>query len=155
MTVDEARRWLIIASLTVTGSQMIFLVLAPIFGYPLEWSKSLDSMRIITPVFLGYLGSAAHFIFMTPSPVVVANNAFLGIMLKGPMIIYVAVVVSGFVAFGWSNRVDAVPGTGMSLDNLTNIMTAALGVLAVTTGVISAYLFAVNSREQPKPPKED
>lgn len=148
MTVDEARRWLILASLTVTGTQMVFLVLAPSFGYPLEWPRNLDMIQIITPVFLGYLGSAAHFIFMAPSPVVVANANFLGIMLKGPLIIYVAVVISAFVAFGWSNRIDAVPGTGISVDNLTNTMTAALGILAVTTGVISAYLFAVNSQER-------
>ena len=148
MTTDEARRWLIIASLSITGIQAVFLVIAPTVGFPLEYPKNLDLLQMVSPVFLGYLGSAAHFVFKTPTPVVPANNQFLGLMVKGPIIIYAVVVTAAFGAFGYSNRVGATIGSGMSPDNLGNALSIALGVLAVTTGVISAYLFA---SQQPPP----
>jgi hypothetical protein len=144
MTVDEARKWLISSSLIITGGQMIFLIVGPAFGFPLAWPKNLDLLQIVSPVFLGYLGSAAHFIFMTPPPNVPVNNQFLGLMLKGPLAIYALVVICALAAFGYSNRVGATLGNNMSVDNLTNTLSVALGLLAVTTGVISSYLFAVN-----------
>lgn len=152
MTVDEARKWLITGSLLITGVQMVFLVVCPAFGYPLEWPKNLDLLQIISPVFLGYLGSASHFIFMAPAPVVTADNRYLGLLIKGPLTIYTVVVLAAIVAFGYSNRVGAPIGANMSVDNLTNTLSAALGVLAVTTGVISSYLFAVNTTQNAGPP---
>ena len=67
MTVDQARKWLILSSLIITGVQMIFLFVAPIVDSPI-FSKISDLLQIVTPVFLGYLGSASHFIFMVLSP---------------------------------------------------------------------------------------
>jgi hypothetical protein len=148
MTVDEARTWLIKASLIATGSQMVFLILAPTFGFPLAWPKNLDIIQIITPVFLGYLGAATHFIFIVPTPAVTVNNQYLGVILKGAIYIYAAVVISAFVAFGWTNRVGAPIGSNVTVDNLTNALSAALGVLAVTTGIMSAYLFAVERKPE-------
>jgi hypothetical protein len=71
MTVDRARKWIILSSLIITGGQIIFLLIAGSFGFPLEYPKNLNLLQIITPVFLCYLGSAAHFVFMNPSPVVI------------------------------------------------------------------------------------
>lgn len=148
MTVDKARLFLIGSSLAITGLQMIFLISAPALGYPLSYPKNLDLLQIVSPVFLGYLGSASHFIFQSPAPTVTVQNQFLGLLLKGPIVIYTLAVVAAFSAFGYSNGSGVTPGAGMSVDNLSAALTICLGLLAVTTGVLSSYLFVVPDRQR-------
>ena len=142
MTVDESRSWLITSSLAITAAQMVFLITAPVVGYPLQYPKNLDLLQIVTPVFLGYLGAAAHFIFRNPAPEVHVQNKFLGLLVRGPLIIYVVVTGSALGAFGYANRPSAAPGTGMSVPNLATTLSLSLGLLAATTSVINSYLFA-------------
>jgi hypothetical protein len=141
MTVDEARKWLIASSLGITGAQMVFLLIAPVLGFPLSYPRNLDLLQVVTPVFLGYLGSATHFIFQNPAPAVPVQNEFLGVLVKGPLAIYVTAAGASVAAFGYANRAAALPGTGMSVESLGTALSLSLGVLAVTTGVISSYLF--------------
>lgn len=143
MNVNQARKWLIVSSLLIIGSQMVFLLVAPSIGFPLQYSKNLDLLQIISPVFFGYLGSASHFIFQRQLTVVPVQNQFLGILVKGPLIIYVVTIIGSLAAFGYSNRVGTAIGTGMSVDNLATAMSLSLGVLAVTTSIVSSYLFSV------------
>lgn len=141
MTIEHARQLLIVSSLVITGFQMAFLLVAPAFGFPLPYPKNLDLLQIVSPVFLGYLGSASHFIFQRPAPTVPVQNQYLGVLLKGPLVIYLFAVIGSLIAFGYSNRTGASVGTGMSVDNLATALSLCLGVLAVTTGVLSSYLF--------------
>ena len=120
---------------------MLFLFVCPVFGFPLEFPKNLDLLQIVSPVFLGYLGSATHFIFQNPVKPVPVQRQFLGLLVKGPIIIYVLVVIGAIAAFGYSNRINAAAGSGMSVNNLATALSIALGLLAVTTSVLSAYLF--------------
>ena len=148
MTVDSARKWLIVSSLAITGCQMVFLLVSPVVGFPLRYPKNLALLQIVSPVFLGYLGSAAHFIFQNPVPAVPVQNKFLGFLVKGPLIIYVLAACSSFVAFGYSNRQGAPVGAGMSVDNLGTALSLSLGVLAITTSVLSSYLFVATKQRQ-------
>jgi len=142
MTVDESRTWLITSSLVITAAQMVFLITAPVVGFPLQYPKNLDLLQIVTPVFLGYLGAAAHFIFRNPVPEVSVQNRYLGLLVRGPLAIYVIVTGSALAAFGYANRADAAAGTGISVPNLATILSLSLGLLAATTSVINSYLFA-------------
>lgn len=151
MTVDSARRWLILSSLVITGGQMVFLLAAPSFGFPLIYPKNLDILQIISPVFLGYLGAASHFIFQNPTPPVPVQNQFLGMLVKGPIIIYALVVIAALGSFAYSNRVGAPIGSNVSLENLATALSLSLGILAVTTGVVSSYLFTAPTEPRPSP----
>jgi hypothetical protein len=104
MSADNARKWLIVASLTITGVQMIFLIAAPSFYFPLEYPKNFNILQIVSPVFFGYLGSATHFIFMKPSPKVAVYYPLLGLLVKGPTLIYVGAMLAAFASFGYSMR---------------------------------------------------
>jgi hypothetical protein len=148
MNIDNARKWLIASSLIITGVQMVFLLVAPVIGFPLPYPKNLDLLQIVSPVFLGYLGSAAHFIFQNPAPKVPVQNQYLGLMLKGPLAIYILAAGGALAAFGYSNRVGSSIGTGMSVDNLGTALSLSLGVLAATTGVLSSYLFVTSNNPQ-------
>lgn len=149
MTVDKARSWLIIASLVITGLQILFLVVAPAVGYPLPYPKNLALLQIVAPVFLGYLGAAAHFIF-NPVQVVRAQLKFLGLLVRGPIIIYALTVIAILAVFGYSNRFGAPIGSGVSVDNVGTVLSIALGVLAATTSVVSSYLFGTSNSDQSK-----
>jgi hypothetical protein len=141
MSTDQARRWLIVSSLLITGFQMVFLLVAPGLGFPLAYPQNLHLLQIVTPVFLGYLGSAAHFVFQPTSDNTPVQNQFLGLLVKGPVIIYVLSAGGSLAAFGFGNRSGAPAGSGMSVDDLATALSLSLGVLAVTTSVISSYLF--------------
>ena len=145
MDTDSARKWLILSSILITGAQVIFFFIAPAVGYPLAYPKNLELLQMISPVFLGYLGAASHFIFKTPAPSVTAQNQFLGLLVKGPILVYTLAVAAVLAAFGYSNRFGAVVGTGMSADNLATSLSIALAVLAATTSVLTSYLFVAKS----------
>jgi hypothetical protein len=143
MKIDTARGWIIWGSLTITTGQCLFLSMAPAFGFPLQFPKNLDLLQVVGPVFLGYLGAAAAFIFKDPPPEVPVNEKFLGPLVIGPILIYALFVVGVFWAFGFSNRDQAAIGSGMSVDALSRSLAIALGILAATTSVISSNLFVV------------
>jgi hypothetical protein len=151
--IDRSRRWLLTASLTATGANLLFFILAPALGYPLEFHQSLRMMQILLPVVLGYLGSMAAFLFQTPRHVRLHPRALplLEPLVRGPLIIFGVASVSAIFAFGYTNRAAAEPGTGMSVDTLSGTITISLGILTVTTNAIVAYLFGALSHS----PKEE
>lgn len=151
MTIDAARRLLIMWSLLITGVQMIFLLIAPVINFPLSYPKNLDLLQMVGPVFLGYLGAAAHFIFQNPAPAVPVQKQFLGLLVKGPLAIYVLAAGSSLGAFAYANRAGVPLGSGMSVGNLATALSLSLGVLTVTTSVISSYLFVAPSSGQVSP----
>lgn len=60
MSVYQARKWLIVASLTMAAASFSFFMLAPVFGYPLRYSQAQLVLQIVLPVFLGYLGRVVN-----------------------------------------------------------------------------------------------
>jgi uncharacterized membrane protein YidH (DUF202 family) len=153
MSVYHARRWLIGASLIAAGSAFCFFMLAPVLGYPLRHSQAQSVLQIVLPVFLGYLGAATQFVFQkTPSP----EDAFtisptMSLLVRGPIALFLGMIAVAIFAFGYSNRLSAPPGEeGMSVDQLSTAVTAATGLLAVTTNVVVAYLFAVEKKADTK-----
>jgi hypothetical protein len=60
---NDARKWLVLASLSMTAVLFVFFIIAPAFGFPLTFGQARGLLEIILPVFLGYLGSASHFVF--------------------------------------------------------------------------------------------
>src|SRR6266849_9240050 len=148
MTVDGARSWIIITSLVVTGLTFGFLVAAPPLGYPLGWDQSQRIIEILLPVFLGYVGTATHFVFHTRNQdqeLQLGSRApLLGLIIRGPIVVFVSACVVILFAFGYSNRANAIQGEGMSVDQLAWAFTAALGILSVSTGVAVSYLFSLS-----------
>jgi hypothetical protein len=148
MSVYQARKWLVVASLGVAAASFTFFILAPVFGYPLRYSQSQTILQIIFPVFLGYLGAATQFAFQKAPPAVrtITARPMMELLVKGPVIVFCIMVIVSVIAFGYSNRASSLPGEGMSVDVLATTVTAALGLLAVTTNAIVSYLFSVEER---------
>jgi len=65
LTVAGARIAIVVFSLGITGVLLTFLILAPALGMPFNpgRNENIRLIEIIVPVFFGYLGSAAHFVF--------------------------------------------------------------------------------------------
>jgi hypothetical protein len=146
VTVDEARKWLILSSLSVTGGLFVFFLLAPTLGYPLLFSQSLRILEIVSPVFFGYLGSAATFVFRSASQADVVSfragvTGYVGLLIRGPLVVFGIAFTALIVAFGVTNSATAPPGSGVSIDQLGAGVSVILGLLAVTTSVAVNYLF--------------
>jgi len=162
MTADEARRWLIKATLLLTGATFVFLLMAPVVGYRLAWKDAIRVFEIVLPVFLGYLGTAAQFVFQNMAGkensgiAATQTNPFLSLLVRGPIWLFGLVIATALVAFGVSNSASAAAGTGMSADALAGVITAALGLLNVTTQVAVSYLFSLDAKPveivRPLPP---
>jgi hypothetical protein len=145
MTPNQARTWLIRATLSVTAADLVFFLLAPRMGYPLPPDEAPRLLQIIVPVFTGYLGAAIHFLFGAAQPASVRKGrgvpSQMRMVVQGPVALFSVWVVAALIAFGWSNRVAAPQDTGMSVDELASHMTAALALLTATTGIVVNYLF--------------
>jgi len=150
MILVTERRWLVIASLSSTVAVFLFFILAPALGYPLIYEDALEIVQIVVPVFMGYLGTAAQFVFAQ-------NNAsdpklrrsatpLLRLMVRGPIVAFVVIITASLIAYGYTNRSDAPMDSGMSLSLLSAIVTASLALLTVTTNAAVAYLFAAQSQ---------
>jgi len=144
MSIEQGRAWLVKATLALTAVVLVFVTLAPALGYPLEFSEGVRIGEIVLPVFLGYLGTASHFIFSrAPDPHIRRKSlALLPLLVRGPVLIFATVIGCAFFAFGFTNRTEASPGTGMSVNALAATISTLLALLAVTTGVLVSYLFA-------------
>jgi hypothetical protein len=144
MTLDRGRAWIIKASLVLAGTHLAFFVLAPATGYPLTFSEAMRLVQIVIPVFFAYVGSATHFLFKPAQNGGrrVAAPALLALLVKWPLVLFGLVSVVALVAFGVSNRPGGPRGGGMELNTLAAIISATLGLLAITTNVIVQYLFA-------------
>jgi hypothetical protein len=149
MTVDTARKWLVASSLTITGVMFVFFSIAPVLRFPLTFAQSMRVLEVIAPVFLGYLGSAASFVFRSSADEDSAvfrksTSSLVGMLIVGPIGIAFLALLAIVAAFGLTNGADAATGAGMTVDQLTVGMSAILGLLAVTTNVAVGYLFGGN-----------
>ncbi len=145
MDSNTARIWLVYASLIIILSQFLFFILAPPLGYPLTYDQSFRLLEIVLPVFLGYLGAATHFLFakgQSQKAQALAPSRFLGLLVRGPVVVFAVASVGALVAFCLSNQGSGAPGEGMSVDTLAGILTAILGFLAVTTTAVVTHLFS-------------
>ena len=148
MTLFQARKLLIVASLTASAASFCFFVLAPVLGYPLRYAQAQTVLQIVLPVFLGYLGAASQFVFKTKPGAddAVEAHPLMLVLIRGPIAIFALMMVVLVVAFGYSNRAAALPGDGMTAELLSAGVTTAIGLLAVTTHAVVAYLFAVEKK---------
>jgi len=152
MDADNARKWLITSSLRITGAVFVFFVIAPAVDFPLTFPQARGLLEIVLPVFLGYLGSASHFVFSrrTRRKPIPMNRSpeLVSLLIRGPVIVFAVVSICAIAVFGYSNRISAKAGSGMSLDVLASLLSAALGLLAVTTNVAASYFFAAEKRSE-------
>jgi hypothetical protein len=148
MTAGQARLWIIKASLLLTSMTFAFFALTPIFGYPLTFEQSLVQLQIVLPVFVGYLASAAVFVFaLSRRENTAADEDKLrpgaSLLIRGPIFLYGFAFLIVTIAFGYSNRIGSNDGQGMSVDTLSSFLAVCLSVLTATTGSAVAYLFGV------------
>jgi hypothetical protein len=151
MTIFEARKVIIWTSLGSTAAVFVFFLVGPPLGFPLGWDQVQRVIEIVLPVFLGYLGTATHFLFKKSDPsgdLDLGDKApLLGILIRGPLIVFGLAVAAILFAFGFSNRTNAKPDSGMSVDQLAWALTAALGILTASTGVSVSYLFSLGGKQ--------
>jgi H+/gluconate symporter-like permease len=147
MTVLAARKFIISASLVSTAATFAFLIVAKPLGFPIDWPQVTRIVEIVLPVFLGYLGTASHFLFRNAGVEdhvqLGEKEALLGTLVKGPIWVFSALIVVVFFSFGYSNRQDAPRNSGMSVDTLAWSITVCLGILTASTSVAVNFLFSV------------
>jgi hypothetical protein len=146
MTPTEARLWLIKASLVAYGCAFVFFVLAPAFGYPITYSDAINVLKIILPIFAGYLGAAV--LFLGTGGATEAEepaSRMLSLLVKWPIALFGVGMLALIVGFPLSNRSEFT-GSGMTPNALSLLISLLTALLAATTGAISSFLFKVEKR---------
>lgn len=144
-SIVGARRWIVLASLSISGAFLVFCALAPALGFPgLDGADALRLLEITLPVFLGYLGSAVQFLFGGEARIVrVLDPVLLVLLVRGPVVIFGLTVAVSLTAYGISHRAAAPVGSGLDIEVLAGLVAASMGLLAATTNVIVGYLFGM------------
>src|ERR1051325_8369038 len=119
MDGSKARIFIVVASLTLTGFLLVFLMAAPYLRFPFNenQNENLRLIDIVLPVFFGYLGAASHFLFNSNRgrEVPPAQRPLLRILVVGSFGIFTFIIVCLFIVFWVSN---GSPGA-MSFDTLS------------------------------------
>jgi hypothetical protein len=151
MSYDAARFWVLAYSIILTGLTLPFFFLAPIAGYPLDPDQAKQSLSLVLPVFLGYLGSGVVFIFNPPAGTLPelneANKRLLGLLIHGIFFVFAVSFLALIIAFGISNKKTGLPGSGMEFSSFSNGITATLSIMTTVVGAAVIYLFGVQPRE--------
>jgi hypothetical protein len=151
MSVEEARSWLLKATMILTTALFLFLVVAPGFGFPLEYQHGevMRIVQILFPVFLGYLGAGTHFVFkylhrQEPRESATTRPLF-AVLVKWPIRLWVVMCGAVLGMFWYTNTAGAMHGTAWDLDLLAMWLTAAMCFLNATTNTVVSYLFAMET----------
>ncbi len=141
MTIGGLRKVIIWAMLALTGSTMLFFVLAPALDYPLEPDQGWAIAQVSVPVFVGYLGTATQFALLPERAADKEPRPMLAMVVLGSLAIYAVGAVTILFAFWLTNRVAAPIDTGMSTKTLSTVLTSLLGVLTVVGNIAVAQMF--------------
>jgi hypothetical protein len=124
----------------------VFFVLAPALGYPLSYSDAINVMKVIVPIFAGYLGSAVLFVGAGGTSIAdEPADKMLSLLVRWPIFVFVVCMAALLVSFPLSNRAGFT-GTGMTPNTLSLLVSLLAALLAATTGGISSYLFKIERR---------
>lgn len=156
MTPAQSARLAIVSySLAITGSLIVFLILAQPLGMRFDFGQeqNLRLIDVVLPTFVGYLGAASHFIFNANRGREVddQNVPMLRILIHGPFLIFIVAVIALFIAHYSSHRplADADPRIDrMDFAALSRYLSICLALLAGTISILSSYLFG-------SPPRTD
>lgn len=110
--------------------------------------SGLSRRRLL--LLVGYIGAASQFIFkpaLRSVPVRKLNAPLFSLLVQGPIYVFAIAVVSLVLAFWFSNRTGAgiEIGKGMAKETFGLGLSAALAMLAGSTGAIVRYLFPTSS----------
>lgn len=141
MTVGKFRRVTVLTLLGLTSATIVFFIIAPVLGYPLELDQGWAMAQISIPVLTGYIGTATQFALGGHADDEAKVAPLLTWLVMGPVAIYLLGALAVLWAFWLTNRVGAPLGTGMSTQLLSTILTALLGVVTVSANIAVAQIF--------------
>ena len=157
---QAARMAVILYSLGISGLLIVVLILAQPLGLRFDYGaqQNLQLIDIVLPTFFGYLGAASHFLFNANRgrEIDAQNAAMLKVLIHGPFVVFIAAVISLFIAHQTSlvPRDVILPRVEpMEFTSFSRYLAVCLALLTATVGIISSYLFGAPPRaeEQSKP----
>jgi hypothetical protein len=139
MTTEDARRKLILLSLSTTVLFSAFLIISPLFT-PFSSKEALQVVQVVFPVFAGYIGAAVLFLFRgSPTNGAIADQGLLRTLIYAPFIVFWCLAAAVLFYFYLSNQPGH--GEGMSFPELMTYVTLIISFMNITTGALGAFLF--------------
>jgi hypothetical protein len=147
-TSQSARVAIVAYSLGITGGLLMFLLLAQPLHMRFNYvnAENLKLIDVVLPTFLGYLGSASHFLFNANKgrEIDESNAGLLKLLVHGPFILFIVCTAALFYTYYDTHLPlpdDAPRVDYLKFSDLSRYLSLLLGILAATVSVVSAYLF--------------
>src|SRR4051794_24139853 len=109
MTAEEARLWIIKASLIIHACAFVFFALAPALGYPLYYPDAINILKIILPIFASYVGAATLFLISGQQAEAASTETrshMLGVLVRWPISIFGIGLLAILISFPLSQRAE-------------------------------------------------
>jgi len=151
------RMRLVAMSASSAGLLGVFILLAPLLGYPLRYpDEPVQLAQQILPIFIGYLVAAVRFFTVEEEGTNVGRRrvATLEKLLNWSFLLFTILFVTLLFAFGFSNsRYSPLPpGSGMGLQAFSLYLTLLLSLLTGTVGYLSTFLFSTAEKPTKRSP---
>jgi hypothetical protein len=135
---------IIYTSLLLVLALIVLFLSAPLWGLRLDTEKGqqIQLIQIGIPIFLSYLANAVTYATTRatlPEPTGESGKILRAITVGGFGIFIVGFLVSTLMFYETAN--GSLPNA-LGFPQYTNVITILLGVLAVTTSAVSAFVFS-------------
>lgn len=145
VSILSLQTWTIKSALMIIAVEVLFFAVAPHLGFPLEASEAIRMLEIILPIFLFYLSSAMMIFFEKRLAIHFLSHSgrrILNLLIRGPVFLFVIITFTSIGIFGYSNRLTAIPGEGLSPNSLAALLTISLSILCTLSNAMVLYLFS-------------
>ena len=150
MRISAARSTIIFGSMfsivLITGG---LLMGAALNFFPLSISSASGILKISLPPFFCYLGAACHYIFSSKKRLANRDVPHLGQLLIGSFAVFYSIVLFSLASFYFVNSPNEVDrkinANDFSVDALETFFSLSMSFLSITTGVLVAYIFSIDS----------
>ena len=148
--MEKLRLRVVVWSAVYTMGAGVFCVIAPVFGYPLEFPKeSLRIVQLILPVFVGFLVASARYFVADARRSVPVEDVQRAKVLSSALFIYfltfTVLLIAVFASFGLSSSKWASPRQAMGIDDLTMLISVLLSFFTGSAGLIVEYVFRLEA----------
>lgn len=139
-SLRTARVTVIVLSLGLTVSFIVFFLIAPLVGYPLSITEAQELMNVVVPVFSGYLATAAACVFRKPDTTEPELSPLTMFMLLATAAAFIVLSVVLFWVFAHASKIPS-PGVAMTYAMLKGYFLTILSIMTAVYALAIAYLF--------------
>jgi len=151
---SSAREWIIGLTAVSLAFSLLIFIYSPV-AFPLDNKQSLDLVQITTPSLVGYLVSAAQFVFIRrpEGEVAITSENILRFFVFYPFAVFWFLLLALLVYFKLSQSFFNNGSTPLGFAEFKNLYTIILSLLTAVINILVLRLFEAERHQAAQPNK--